>query len=261
MSVRKEPDKFCRFLVKGKIYSGTVRGNMIDIVSGDPYSGYTDIRMSQPLDGAKLITPIQPNKVWCVGKNYRAHAMEFDEVIPEEPLIFMKPLTSVASHEEIVRMPAWAGRIDYEGELAVVIGKRCRKVSVEEALSCVVGYSCFNDVTARDLQKKDGQWTRAKSFDSFAPFGPFLLMTNELPPETEVITRLNGNVVQKAPISSMIFSVAQIISFISAFATLEPGDVIATGTPEGIGRISAGDRVEVEIAPIGKLSNPFIMEH
>lgn len=256
-----EPTKFCRFAVENRVYSGVIRGSMIDIVDGDVFTKFQLVRMSYPLERVRLLTPVVPTKVWCVGRNYADHAKELGNDVPDEPLIFMKPLTSIVPHGAVVKIPSWAGRIDYEGELAVVIGKKCRKVSPDEALSYVVGYSCFNDVTARQLQSKDGQWTRAKGFDTFGPFGPVLLLTNEMPHDAGITTRLNGNVVQKAKFTDMIFPVARIISHISQFATLEPGDVIATGTPEGIGRVSPEDRVDVEIDGIGTLSNPFVAEH
>jgi 2-keto-4-pentenoate hydratase/2-oxohepta-3-ene-1,7-dioic acid hydratase in catechol pathway len=217
--------------------------------------------MSYPLERVKLLPPMTPAKIWCVGRNYAGHAKELDHEVPKEPLIFIKATSALAGSGDPVRIPEWAGRVDYEGELAAVIGKRCRKVAEKDALSCVAGYSCFNDVTARDLQNLDGQWTRAKSFDTFAPFGPVILLTNAMPADARVTTRLNGSVMQRDKFSSMIFPVARIISHISAFATLEPGDVIATGTPEGIGRVRPGDRVEVEIDGIGILSNPFISDH
>lgn len=256
------PLKFCRFSVDNKVYNGLLRGSMIDIVEGDPFdpSKLTVLRMSYPLDRVKLLCPIVPNKIWCVGRNYVGHVKELNNELPKEPLIFMKALTTITYPGDVVRMPGWVGRIDYEGELAVVIGKRCRKVNEEDALSYVAGYSCFNDVTARDLQKKDGQWTRAKSFDTFGPFGPVLLLTQKMPPEAGITTRHNGNVVQQDTFGSMIFPVERIISHISRFATLEPGDVIATGTPEGVGKVAPGDRVEVEIEGIGAISNPFIAE-
>ncbi|MDR3333221.1 MAG: fumarylacetoacetate hydrolase family protein [Synergistaceae bacterium] len=254
-------EKYCRFSVDGKTYNGTVRGNMVDIVEGDIFSGFSGMRMSYPIERVKLLPPITPTKVWCVGRNYVGHVRELAQELPSEPLIFMKPLTTIVGSGDPVRIPEWAGRIDYEGELAAVIGKRCRKVAEAEALSYVVGYSCFNDVTARELQERDDQWTRAKSFDTFGPFGPFILLKSEIPGETRITTRLNGNVVQQDSFSSMIFSVARIVSHISRFATLEPGDIIATGTPEGIGKVSPGDRVEVEIDGVGVLSNPFVAEH
>ena len=258
---RQEPVKFCRFSVDNRTYNGTIRGNMLDIVEGDLFGGLGSMRMSYPIERVKFLPPIMPPRIWCVGRNYVGHVKELDHELPEEPIIFMKPLSTLIGNGEPVRMPSWPGRIDYEGELAVVIKKRCKRVSESEALSCVAGYSCFNDVTARDLQNKDGQWIRAKSFDTFGPFGPVVLLTQEMPADARLTTRLNGNVVQQDIFRNMIFSVSRIISHISRFATLEPGDVIATGTPEGIGRVKPEDRVEVEIDGIGVLSNPFIAEH
>jgi 2-keto-4-pentenoate hydratase/2-oxohepta-3-ene-1,7-dioic acid hydratase in catechol pathway len=171
----------------------------------------------------------------------------------------MKPLSVLVGSGDPVRIPDWAGRVDYEGELAVVIGRKCRKVTEFEALSCVKGYSCFNDVTARDLQI-DNHWIRAKGFDSFGPFGPAILVTDKMPGDARITTRLNGNVMQQDIFANMIFPIARIISYISSFATLDAGDIIATGTPEGIGRVQPGDRVEIEIDGIGVLSNPFISD-
>lgn len=261
MTKRAEPVKFCRFSVDNRIYNGSIRGNMIDIVEGDLLGGFSNMRMSYPVDRVRFLAPITPTKIWCVGRNYLGHVKELDHDVPKEPIIFMKPLSTLLGNGEPVRMPSWAGRIDYEGELAVVIKRRCRRVPESEALSYVAGYSCFNDVTARDLQNKDGQWTRAKSFDTFGPFGPILLLTREMPADARITTRLNGNVVQQDMFGNMIFPVSRIISHISRFATLEPGDVIATGTPEGVGRVKPEDRVEVEIDGIGILSNPFIADH
>jgi 2-keto-4-pentenoate hydratase/2-oxohepta-3-ene-1,7-dioic acid hydratase in catechol pathway len=255
------PLKFCRFAFEGKTYSGTQHGNMVDLVEGDFLGEFSTLRMSYPLDRVKMLPPVMPSKIWCIGRNYAGHAKELNHKLPSEPIIFMKPISSIVGCGEPVRIPEWAGRVDYEGELAVVIGRRCHKVTETDALSCVAGYSCFNDVTARDIQNKDGQWTRAKGFDTFAPFGPVILLSNTLPPDAGITTRLNGNVVQQEAFTSMIFSVSRIISFISKFATLEPGDIIATGTPEGVGRVKAGDRVEIEIGGIGTLTNPFISDH
>jgi 2-keto-4-pentenoate hydratase/2-oxohepta-3-ene-1,7-dioic acid hydratase in catechol pathway len=255
------PLKFCRFMVDGKTYKGTQHGNMVDLVEGDFLGGFSTLRMSYPLERVKLLPPITPTKIWCVGRNYAGHAKELDHEIPKEPLIFIKANSALVGSGDPVRIPEWAGRVDYEGELAAVIGKRCRKTAEKDALSYVAGYSCFNDVTARDLQNLDGQWTRAKSFDTFAPFGPVIVLSNTMPADARITTRLNGSVVQRDKFSSMIFPVARIISHISMFAALEPGDVIATGTPEGIGRVRPGDRVEVEIDGIGTLSNPFISDH
>ena len=255
------PLKFCKFAFEGKIYSGALHGNMVDLVEGDFLSEFSTLRMSYPLDRVKLLPPVMPTKIWCVGKNYAGHAREINGELPEEPLIFMKPTSSIVGYGDPVRIPEWAGRIDYEGELAVVIGKRCRKISESDALSYVAGYSCFNDVTAREIQKSDVQWTRSKGFDTFAPFGPVILLTKQISADTSITTKLNGRVVQQDKLNGMIFSVSRIISHISRFATLEPGDVIATGTPEGIGRVKPGDRVEVEIEGIGTLMNPFVSDH
>jgi len=251
----ESPMRFCRFWSDGHNYSGKIRDNSVDIVEGDPFTRMNNIRISFPLERIKFLAPFTPTKIWAVGLNYKDHINELSFEAPKEPVIFMKALSSLCNPSDFIRIPSWAGRIDYEGELAVVIGKRGKNISEEEALDYVLGYSIMNDVTARELQQKDGQWTRAKSFDSFAPFGPVLLLQKEMPPETRLQTRLNGKVVQEATLAQMIFSVAQIISYISRFATLEVGDVIATGTPKGVGAIKPGDVVEIEIDGIGVLRN------
>jgi 2-keto-4-pentenoate hydratase/2-oxohepta-3-ene-1,7-dioic acid hydratase in catechol pathway len=206
------------------------------------------------------MTPVDPVKIWCIGLNYREHAKESHMEVPEEPCVFMKPRTCLVAHGEPVKLPSWVGRVDYEGELAVVIGKTCRNVTEAEALDCVLGYSCFNDVSARVLQKKDGQWIRSKGFDTFGPFGPGLLVARRLPGDPELTPRLNGAVVQKTRFGDMIFSVPSIVSQLSRFATLEAGDVIATGTPSGVGPVEPGDVVEISIDGIGSLKNPFVAE-
>ena len=210
-----------------------------------------------PLDGLKILPPVEVREVWCVGLNYRAHAGEMGAKLPETPCFFMKSLNTLAAHEDPVDYPSWAGRIDYEGELAVVIGKECKNVDEKEALECVWGYSCYNDVTARDLQSKDVQWGRAKSFDTFGPMGPFLLVAKSMPEGAGLRTRLNGKTVQQSPFSDLIFPVARIVSELSRFITLNAGVVIATGTPSGVGPVKPGDVVEVEIDGIGVLRNTF----
>jgi 2-keto-4-pentenoate hydratase/2-oxohepta-3-ene-1,7-dioic acid hydratase in catechol pathway len=232
---------------------------MVDIVEGDIFGTLSDMRMSYPANRVKFLPPITPTKIWCVGRNYAGHVRELGNDLPKEPLIFMKPLSTLAGSGDPVRIPDWAGRVDYEGELAVVIGRKCRKVTEFEALSYVKGYACFNDVTARDLQI-DNHWTRAKGFDGFGPFGPAILLTDKMPDDARITTRLNGSVMQQDVFANMIFTVARIIAFISRFATLDAGDIIATGTPEGIGRVQPGDTVEIEIDGIGLLSNPFISD-
>ena len=255
---KDETVKFCRFWVDGHNYCGKLRGNSVDIVEGDPFTTMNDVRISFPVERVKFLAPFTPKKIWAVGLNYREHLDEFKDMsfeAPSEPVIFMKAQNSLCGPSDFIRIPKWAGRIDYEGELAVVIGKKGKNIAAQDALDYVLGYSIMNDVTARDLQKADGQWTRAKSFDTFAPFGPILLLQKEMPSETKIQTRLNGKVVQDAVLGQMIFSVAQIISHISHFATLDEGDVIATGTPKGVGELKPGDVVEIEIEGIGTLRN------
>lgn len=200
-----------------------------------------------------------PGKILCVGRNYRAHAAELDNAVPEEPLLFFKPPSAIVPPEAPIVRPRGFERVDFEGELGVIIGRRCRRVSREAARDFVFGYTIVNDVTVRDLQKKDGQWTRAKGFDSFCPVGP-VVATDIDPTRLRVITRVDGQVRQDAPTSDMIFDIPTLIAVASRVMTLEPGDLIATGTPAGVGPLVAGNVVEVEIAGIGILRNPVIDE-
>ena len=253
MAKTPPPVRYCRFMVDGRSYSGQIRDNAVDIVEGDPFTSLIPIRLSYPIDRVKFLPPFTPKKIWCIGRNYVGHAKELNHEIPKEPLVFLKSTSAIAGSGDFIRIPDWAGVIHYEGELAVVIGLGGKNITEEEALSHVAGYSIINDVTAREMQKTDGQWMRAKSFDTFAPFGPAVLLQKELPASTVVRTMVNGCVKQQSEISQMIFSVPKIIAHISRFATLEQGDVIATGTPEGVGPIVCGDIVEIEIDGIGKL--------
>ena len=256
MAKKEAPVRYCRFMVDGRSYSGQIRGNSVDIVEGDPFSGIiSQIRLSYPVERVKFLPPFAPKKLWCIGRNYVGHVKELEHEIPSEPLVFLKATFSIIGANDFIRIPAWAGTIHYEGELAVVIGKAGKNISEEEAYEHVLGYTIMNDVTARALQNKDGQWTRAKSFDTFGPLGPAILLTKELPKETRVVTRLNGRVVQDGAIEQMIFPIPRLISHISRFAALEEGDIISTGTPQGVGEIKAGDLIEVEIEPIGMLKN------
>jgi 2-keto-4-pentenoate hydratase/2-oxohepta-3-ene-1,7-dioic acid hydratase in catechol pathway len=192
-----------------------------------------------------------------VGLNYIDHALELKEPVPAKPVLFLKPSTSVIGPGENIVYPISSERVDYEGELGVVIGQRCKNVVNPEQV--ILGYTCFNDVTARDLQKEDGQWTRAKSFDSFAPVGPFV-STNLDPRNVAIKTRVNGRLKQSSNTRDLIFDVDYLIKFISRIMTLEAGDIIATGTPRGVGQLRAGDVVEVEIPGVGTLSNEVISE-
>ena len=203
----------------------------------------------------RYLAPTSPGKVVAIGLNYRDHAAEVGKPLPEEPLIFMKPSTSVVGHgEAVVYPPVMTNRVDYEAELGIVIGKRCKGVSPGQALDYVLGYTCANDVTARDLQGKDGQWTRAKSFDTFCPLGQYVVCGVD-PSDLEIKMLLNGRVVQRSRTSNLVFPVPALVSHISHVMTLEPGDVIITGTPSGIGPVNRGDVMRVEIEQLGALEN------
>jgi 2-keto-4-pentenoate hydratase/2-oxohepta-3-ene-1,7-dioic acid hydratase in catechol pathway len=198
-----------------------------------------------------------PSKIIGIGINYRAHALEMGKGLPEEPLMFLKPRSAVITSGMAIVRPRGYERVDYEGELGVVIGARCRRVSREDALGFVMGFTCVNDVTVRDLQKRDGQWARAKGFDTFCPIGPRIVGGLD-PSKLRVITRVNGQVRQDSPTSDLIFDVPALIAFASAHMTLEPGDVITTGTPSGVGNLNHGDIVEIEIPGIGVLENSVV---
>lgn len=256
----KDPIRYCKFKAVGHTYCGVIRGSMVDIVDGDLFSNFRTTRMRYPLDQVQLQVPFDVRTLWCVGRNYLGHIKELDHEVPSEPCLFIKSREAIIATNEPVRIPSWIGRVDYEGELAIVIGKKCHKVEEHHALSYVLGYTCLNDVTARDLQNRDNQWARCKSFDTFAPMGPCVLLTQELPLHTTVTTRLNNTIMQQDSIAKMIFSIPRIISYISQFTTLVPGDVIATGTPQGVGPVKAGDRVEIHVEGIGALQNPFIAD-
>jgi len=228
----------------------------ITLITDEPFSAWeTDDVIS--MTGARLMPPAMPTKIVCVGINYKQHAREMGHELPTEPLIFLKPPTSMNAPGGEIHLPPGAGRVDFEGELAVVIGKRTHCVGVAEALSHVLGYTCANDVTARDLQKRDGQWTRAKGFDGFCPLGPWV-ETDLDPSDLQIETFVNGELRQSARTSDMIFDVATLVSAISQTMTLLPGDTVLTGTPSGVGQLYAGDTVEVRIQGIGSLSNRVV---
>ncbi|RLD98991.1 MAG: hypothetical protein DRI91_01875 [Aquificota bacterium] len=238
--------KLGTFQIKDKVFQGVVEEDKVYSLEGP---------RSYLLEELKVLPPVHPSKIVAVALNYKAHAAEMGKPLPPEPLIFIKPPSAVIGHGDAILLPSMAGRVDYEGELGVIIGREARGVSPQEALDYVMGYTCFNDVTARDLQKKDGLYARAKGFDTFAVVGPWLETALD-PSRVTVRTYLNGQVVQEGSTSDMIFSVPYLISFVSHVMTLEPGDVIATGTPPGVGPLSPGDTVEVEVGGIGRLVNP-----
>jgi len=214
-----------------------------------------DSQERYPLRALKLLPPSLPSKIIGVGLNYRDHAEELKMPLPKEPLIFLKPPTTLIGPEDHILLPPESKEVHYEGELAIVIGKEVYRPSTyKEAEGAIFGYTCFNDVTARDLQKKDGQWTRSKSFNTFAPAGPFIAKGLD-PHDLKIQTRLNGKVVQNSSTRELIFKPVELVYFISHIMTLNPGDLIATGTPPGVGALKAGDTVEVEIEGIGTLRN------
>ena len=213
-----------------------------------------------PLDLATLLPPVVPSKIVCIGRNYREHAAELGNEVPKEPLLFLKTPSSLIAHKQPIHIPAISQRVDFEGELAIVIGKRCSKIGPEEDVRQYIrGYTIVNDVTARDLQKSDGQWSRAKGFDTFCPTGPFV--TDEIDPDAGigVQTRLNGELRQDGNTRDLIFPIDFLLRHITAAITLYPGDLIPTGTPSGVGPMQPGDTVEVTIEGMGTLSNPVIV--
>jgi 2-keto-4-pentenoate hydratase/2-oxohepta-3-ene-1,7-dioic acid hydratase in catechol pathway len=245
--------KIVRFKA-GKIGYGILRDNTISVLQGRLFREIHKTGVSLKLRDVRLLAPCRPSKIVCLGLNYKLHAEEAKASVPATPLIFLKPPTSVIGPEDNIVYPDMSQRVDYEGELGIVIGKKASRVSKDTALDYVFGYTCFNDVTARDLQNKDGQWTRAKGFDTFAAVGP-CIETEINPDNCPVETYLNGELKQQGNTRDLIFSVREVISFISQVMTLLPGDIIATGTPSGIGPMNPGDIVEIKIDPIGMLRN------
>ena len=232
---------------------GIVDGETVQILDGDPFETITVVS-KVPLHEVKLLAPCTPSKIVAFGINYAPHASEIDFDIPIEPLLFLKPSTTVIGPDDIIRLPSMSNQVEYEGELAVVIGKTAKDIDEQDALQFVFGYTCINDVTARDLQKRDVQFTRSKSFDTFAPLGPWI-ETDINPSNLLVKTYLNDENRQSASTSTMINSVPMLLSFVSQVMTLLPGDVIATGTPKGVGKLNSGDSVTVSIEKIGSLTN------
>lgn len=223
-------------------------------IQGDLFGQYRRRDAKTPLADVKLVAPSEPTKILCVGRNYVEHAKEMGNEVPKVPLIFMKPSSAIISDGETVILPPQSKQVEHEAELVIVIGKRGRHIKAEEAKSYILGYTIGNDVTARDLQKTDGQWTRAKGFDTFCPFGPWI-DTDFDPADAVVTCRVNGQMRQMASTRDMVFNVPNLIAYISSFVTLEPGDLIFTGTPAGVGELNDGDEVIVEIEGLGVLKN------
>jgi 2-keto-4-pentenoate hydratase/2-oxohepta-3-ene-1,7-dioic acid hydratase in catechol pathway len=227
-------------------------GTDADLLDAAPWEGGRATGRKLDITGATLACPVSPQKILGIGKNYRAHASEMGGAVPVEPLVFSKATTSLLAPGGTVLLPPESARVDYEGELGVIIGSRCRRVATSSALAHVFGYTVVCDVTARDLQAKDGQWTRAKGFDTFCPVGPFVV-TGLDAAALDLRLTVNGGVRQHGNTRDMVFGVASLVSYVSSFLTLEPGDLIATGTPEGVGALSPGDAVEVTIERVGTL--------
>jgi len=239
--------KFGRFQKEGSIFYGIVEGDEV-------YEIGTPERVHK-LSELRPLCPIIPTKVVAVGLNYKDHAEELGLSLPDEPLIFLKPTSALVGPEDAIILPPESREVHYEGELAVIIGKELyRPRTYKQVEEAILGYTCFNDVTARDLQRKDGQWTRAKSFNTFAPCGPYIVKGLDLGSQ-RIITRVNGEVKQSSTTENLIFNVFKLVKFIANIMTLYPGDIIATGTPPGVGPLKAGDVVEVEIQDIGVLRN------
>ncbi len=228
----------------------------IHIITGDPiYSGIQKTAAKVGLDQVRLLAPVIPrSKVVCIGKNYADHAAEMGGVVPDEPIIFLKPNTSVIGPGDVIVWPQMSERVDHESELAIVIGRICKDVPKERVNDVIFGYTIANDVTARDLQSKDGQWTRAKGFDTFCPLGPWI-DTDFIPGSQKITATVNGDIKQSAQLSDMIFKVPEIINFVTQVMTLLPGDVILTGTPAGIGPMVAGGSATMAIQGLGELTN------
>ena len=246
--------KILRFTSGFATEYGVIDGDMIQGLAGPPYEGIKPTHNYYRPADMRLLPPCAPSKIIALGVNYRSHGEEMSHRIPAEPLIFLKPATAVIGHEDKIVYPPSSERVDYEGEMGVVIKSLAHNVATKDAHKYILGYTCFNDVTARDIQARDKQWTRAKGFDTFAPIGPCI--ETELDPTNLLLeTRLNGEIKQKTTTGELIFPVFELVSFISHVMTLLPGDVIATGTPGGIGPMQPGDIVEVTIEKIGTLRN------
>jgi 2-keto-4-pentenoate hydratase/2-oxohepta-3-ene-1,7-dioic acid hydratase in catechol pathway len=252
--------RIVRFSQEGRSGYAILDGEKLFVLREDPFSGITKTGETLVLGEVTLLAPCEPSKIVALGLNYRDHAVEFGHPVPDEPLIFLKPSTSVIGPETAILYPQMSRRVDYEAELAVIISKTAHHVAEDKALDYVLGYTCFNDVTARDLQKKDGIFTRAKGFDTFSAMGPWIETDIGDPDNVTVEAYLNGERRQHSNTNDMVFGVRHLISFSSQVMTLLPGDVIATGTPAGIGPMRPGDVVEIKVEGIGTLRNRVLAE-
>ncbi|MCA1903966.1 MAG: fumarylacetoacetate hydrolase family protein [Cyanobacteria bacterium KgW148] len=254
-------DRYVRVQSGEECYYGLLEVNLsVQLLSCPPWSGGKPIGRVLAPETYKILPPCEPSKIIGVGKNYHAHALEMGTETPKEPIIFLKATSALLPANQPIVIPSLSNCVDYEGELALVIGQTCAHVSPDRALSYIWGYTIANDVTARDIQRKDGQWSRSKSFDTFCPLGPWIV--RDISPTALLQTFLNNNsvAVQSETIDAMVFAPETIVSFISEAMTLYPGDVILTGTPSGVGKLTGGDQIAIEIEGIGRLQNPVIAE-
>ena len=251
--------RYCRFQDEGGVRFGRIEGEQVVVLSGAPWAGGEDTGRKVALSAVTLLVPSEASKVVCIGQNYRKHAEEMGKPVPPEPLIFMKPSTALNAHRSPIRIPSVSQDVQHEAELGLLIGERLKNVDEATAARAIWGLTCINDVTARDIQRREIQHTRAKSYDTFACTGPWIV-TGLSPADLRILCRVNGQVRQDSRTSDMIFSPARLVSFISHIMTLLPGDLISTGTPSGVGKLAAGDTVEVELEGIGTLATPVEME-
>ncbi|RLD17275.1 MAG: 2-hydroxyhepta-2,4-diene-1,7-dioate isomerase [Caldiserica bacterium] len=252
--------KIGRFENSLEVFYGIIENKKVLKVDS-PFSDDFKVIGEYNLEDLKILPPTEPSKIICIGLNYTDHAKELGMDIPDEPIIFLKPPTSIIGDGDNIIYPEMSKLLHYEAELAVVIGKKCKNVKIEDSFNYILGFTCFNDVTARDLQRKDVQWTRAKSFDTFAPVGPWIVKKDNIEVSNLNIRMYkNGKIVQDSNTKNFIFKVDEVVSFISKIMTLLPGDIIATGTPPGVGEMNVGDEVVVEIEWIGRLRNKVVKE-
>lgn len=252
--------RFIRFEEKsGEVRSGWAMEDRAGLVEGSLFGEFRRLEVDRDLEGLKLLPPVEPSKIICVGRNYVAHAKEHNAEVPEVPLIFLKPPSSLIGSGATILLPPQSQQVEHEAELVIIIGKRGRWIQAEDAQQYILGYTVGNDVTARDLQFRDNQWTRSKGFDTFCALGPWL-ETEFDPADAMVSCHVNGDLRQMASTRDMVFSTRQLIAFISSIMTLEPGDAIFTGTPAGVGPLQDGDVVEASVEGLGVLRNPVASE-
>ncbi len=249
--------RICRVAVGDELHYGVLEGEAVALLSSHPFGPFEPEGRVLPLADVRLVAPVLPSKVIAVGKNYADHAREMGGEVPAAPMIFLKPSTSVIGPGDPITLPWQSEQVEHEAELAVVIGRLCRDVPEDRVHEVVLGYTCANDVTARDLQRTDGQWGRAKGFDSFCPLGPWIETSVDLD-DADITCLVNGDLRQSGTTGDMVRDVVELVSWISSVMTLLPGDVILTGTPAGVGPLVAGDTVSVSIDGIGTLTNPVI---